>query len=149
MICDLGDPMSLRHPRRVFIFLCIYPCVCVCIHVCMCVSVCVCVYPCVYVCIRVCMWYMCHRETFFLLHTYPCNRKLCASVREVRMYLCIHVSLYVYATTHIYKEILFLTPQSPCTHKKTRCGARGMHRVVKTHMMPYLSRSFSAKEPYN
>ena len=29
------------------------------------------------------------------------------------------------------------------------CCGRGLYRVAKTHRMPYLYRSFSAKEPYN
>ena len=48
MICNLGDPMSLRHP----VCLCIYfPMeLCVCVYVCVHVCVCVCVRVCACVC---------------------------------------------------------------------------------------------------
>jgi len=93
MICNLGDPMSLRHPvvkvrARASAFCCHLPlssvimiythiCVSVCVYIFLCVCVYVCVCVCVWLCICICICVCLYLCVFVFIYVCVC---LCACV---------------------------------------------------------------------
>ena len=102
--------------------MCVCACVCLCVCVCVCVNECMCMCVCVCVCVRVCRG----TDSFSSLNIQKMSdwrRGITDGGAFDMARTIIHI--------HIYAHIQY-----------------AYYRVAKTHRMPNLYRSFSAKEPY-
>jgi len=101
-------------------YVCISICICECIYVCMCICMYVYMYS---ACMHVCVYTYTLRGISLL----PIGSFLLLLTKS---YMCIHICLYI----NVYIQYI--------------CHAY-RYGVAKMRKMPYLSRVFSAKEPYN
>jgi len=90
-------------------------------------QVCVCVRACMCACVCMRVWVLC---------------AVCKSLTPERERTATHCSTLQQMPTNCN------TLQQTATHYNAHFG-QVWYRVAKTHRMPYLCRSFSAKEPYN
>jgi len=118
-------------------------CVCVCVRVCVCVCVCVCVRAPVRMCVCMCrsltlakihLHYDAHTQT----QTHTFSLSLTASLAQ-----------HTTKRACMYAFILILRLISPSSTLQQAHTNNLSYRVAWSHKMPYLHRSFSAKEPYN
>jgi len=110
-------------------------CACVCMCVCVCVSMSTCLCACVLsvsTCVRACV-----SETApgLCVCVYVCVC-VCESVRTCVCARVLHKHTYVCMDIYIY---IYICPIYICCR----------YRMARTHVMPYLYTSCSAKEPYN
>jgi len=159
---------------RVYVCKHLIVCVCACMHVCMHMScmfvrmhVCICVsciyimylctYACMYICIMyiyhvclyVCMYvYVCYvcTDTWYLRATNSAFQRWCARRMVLHLWV-MYIFLFVCYICINTLAFMCMCIQISTTH----CGdkyLKSSYRVAKTHRIPYLYRSFSAKEPY-
>ena len=80
-----------------------------------------------------------------MYYTIHCNIPHDTPNRQGPVAMYIHIYIYIYICVYINVYIcIYIKPYNP-----RAILPMGWYRVAKTHRMPYLSRSFSAKEPYN
>ena len=127
---------------------CTCPCVCTCVLVCVCVSLCVyacektmmTLCPCVCMCVLMCV---CVWEDDDDIDT-GCRRV----IKCLKFIGHFPQKSPIIRGSFAKNDLQLKEPTCPCVCMRVRRQWWHWYRVAKTHMMPCLYRSFSAKEPY-
>jgi len=104
---------------------------------CICVCVCICTYMYIYICVymnlgrpmEIGLWTP-HTLVYQWIDLW------------MNIYMCVHTYTHIYIYIYVYMNLGRLMEGASCTPYSP------LYRVAKTHRIPYLYRSFSAKEPY-